>query len=233
MHEVIKWAGAVPMLVGFGLALGLNPALYGTTADTLARNTNVGARLTWLLAGLVSGATLLVLVLHGFDPTSLMSGLRSTVTEAVLSRTVDLAAGALFVIAAAAVVVWKRRVPVLPPHKKRDTKSNAQSISYFAIGASSAIVGFTTLPIMYLTGRLVVSLSPHPPFWVLAYMIFLAALVAPFVGLALIWSRFPATARKVTGAYTRVLESDYRPLTAVLLALAGLVLLGLGLFLHR
>lgn len=234
MDTAMTWLAAVPTLIGFGLALGLNPALYGATADTLARNQNIKIRLFWLLAGLVAGATVLVLVLHSFNPTNFVTAARGHVDAAVLNRTVDLVAGVILLAGAATMAVWASRVREPPRRKKkREPKQNARPFSLFALGFGSAIIGFTTLPIMYLTGRLIVSLSSDPIIWLAAYAVFLAALVAPFVSLAWTWSRFPATTQNLTALYQRLLQWDFRWVAAAVMALGGLVLLGLAVFVHR
>ncbi|MFV0432784.1 MAG: hypothetical protein ACK5LO_02200 [Leucobacter sp.] len=233
MAEIVKWAAALSSLVGFALAMGLNPALYGATADMLARDVEAGPRLRWMVGGLAVGATLLFVIFLSFDPRNLETALKGRVDAAVLNRGVDVVAGIMFLVAATAVTHWRLRVPELPQRPAKTPKSNAGSISYFAIGFSSAVVGFTTLPLMYLTGRVVSALSPDLALRALAYCVFLVALGAPFFTLAWVWSRFPALAKKITAFYTRVLHSDYRWPLAVLLALAGLTFLGLALFAHR
>lgn len=233
MNEIVKLVTALPVLIGFGLALGLNPALYGATADTLARNQNVWGRLAWMIAGLATGATVLVLLLHSFDPRNLETMLRNKVDAAILSRNVDLIAGIVFLVAALAIVVWKRRVRALPTKPARVPKQNAASLSFFSLGLSCSIIGFTTLPIMYLTGRMVTGVSEDLPLRLLAYGVFLVSLAAPFLLLAWTWTRFPRLASKVTDSYAKAQHWDYRGVTAAFLAVAGLVLIVLALVFNR
>lgn len=56
MHELAKWGTTLVALIGFALALGLNPALYGATADVLARHQQALPRVAWMVAGLSFGA---------------------------------------------------------------------------------------------------------------------------------------------------------------------------------
>lgn len=233
MHAVTSWLAAMPTLIGFGLALGLNPALYGATADTLARNQNVRARLTWLLTGLAVGATVLVLVLHGLNPADLMSTVQQRGDAVVENRIVDLVVGTLMLVGAAAMALWVGLVPEVPRKPARESDENSAPASLFLLGFSSAIVGFTTLPIMYLTGRLVASLSSDLVLRLVAYAVFLAALVGPFVVLAWLWSRFPAATQKVTDLYGKVLAWDSRRVACVVMAFGGLSLLGFAVFWHR
>lgn len=233
MQDIARWIVALTTLIGFGLTLGLNPALYGATADMLARNLRVAAKMSWMVAGLATGATILFVLLQTFDPTNLVTAIRGDVDTALLSRTVDLVAGAVFLLAAAAVAWWSWRIPTRSVAPLRAPKGAGRSWSYFPLGLSCSIVGFTTLPIMYMTGRVTASLSSHVAPRIAAYIVFLIALAAPFVLLAWVWGRFPTLSARITGYYARVMAWDYRWAFACLLAAAGLVFLGLGLFLQR
>lgn len=232
MHDVTKWAAAVPTLIGLGLALGLNPALYGATADSLARGVRVWPRLFWMLLGLCAGATVLVIALHSFNPDAWVSLVSGHVHAVLVNRIFDLIAGIAFLVAAASVIIWRIKRPTLQMHEKRAPSADAHPISFLTLGLSCSVIGFTTLPIAYLTGQVVIGLGPNPVLRGLAYLVFLVALVAPFVVLALVWSRFPKATARVTSAYTRALQWDYRWLTALILVLAGLVALAFAIW-HR
>lgn len=233
MQDVLKWIAAVPSLVGFGLALGLNPALYGATADILARGRSVRPSLTMLLSGLVAGATVLVLVLHGANPANLVSGVRERGDAVIENDLIDLIVAVILLLAASAMLLWVRRVPEPPRKPRRETDVSTPPASLFVLGFSSAIIGFTTLPIMYLTGRLVVSISSDIVLRLVAYAVFLVALVAPFVLLAWIWSRFPTASGKVTELYGRILAWDFRWVAFVVMLLCAIALLIFTLFFHR
>ena len=84
MDDLARWAAALTTMVGLGLTLGLNPALYGATADMLAQNTRVPARMGWMVGGLATGATILYLLLQSFDPTEFVAAAERSTTEAVL-----------------------------------------------------------------------------------------------------------------------------------------------------
>lgn len=229
MHEVARWMAGLSALVGFGLAMGLNPALYGATADMLARDVQTWRRLCWMVGGLFAGATVLFVLFQSFDPTNLVALLEQRVDEAALNAVVDLVAGILLLLGGIAVVVWRLRVPVRPTRPVKAPKPSAQPFSYFALGFSSAVVGFTTLPLMYLTGRVTSGLAHDLLGRLLAYGVFLVALGAPFFALAWLWSRFPTLSRRVGAFYTEALAKDYRIAFAVLLAVSGVALIVLAL----
>lgn len=232
MVEVVRWGSALLTLIGFGLAMGLNPALYAATADMLARDVKVTTRLCWMLFGLAGGATLLLLIFHSFDPTNIVAAFRGRFDAALVNRTIDLVVAGLFLLAAALVTWWKLRVPELRTKPKKTPKTRSAGYAYFFIGLS-ACIGFTTLPIMYLTGRLITTLSSDLVIRVIAYGVFLLALAAPFVALVAVWSKFPALTAKATGLYVHAARWDYRRALIVLLVLAGALFLGLALLAPR
>lgn len=233
MQDLARWVVALSTLVGFGLTMGLNPALYGATADMLARNMHVAARMSWMVAGLATGATALFALLQTFDPTNLVIAIRGDVDAALLSRVVDFVVGAIFLAIAALIAWWVFRVPTRPIRPAWARAENAPAITYFPLGLSCAVIGFTTLPIMYMTGRVTAGLTSHLGLRLTAYAVFLVALVGPFLVLAWIWSRFPTISRHVTEFYARITHGDYRWASVALLGVAGLVFIGLGLFAER
>ncbi len=233
MIDAAKWVVALSTLIGLGLALGLNPALYGATADMLARNTQVAARMSWMIAGLATGATILYVLLQSFDPTGLVTAVEQDADAAILSRRVDLVAGAVFLLAAVAVAWWRLRIPQRSARASPPVKTRARSSGYFWLGLSCSVIGFTTLPIMYTTGRIAAGVSTELLPRLLAYGVFLLALAAPFVLLAGVWSRFPTAGASVSRVYDRVLHADFRWAYAAILALAGSVCIGFGMLAGR
>lgn len=221
MHEVGKWVATLATLVGFALTMGTNPALYGATADMLARRLRAYPRLSWMAAGLFLGATVLFAVLQTFNPTSFVNTLRDDVDTALLSRNVDLAVGAVLILLAAVLGVWKIRVRIRPQKPPKPPATNAGALGYFLIGLSGSVIGFTPLPIMYLTGQLIADLSPHAAPRIIAYLVFLVALGGPYFALAWVWHRFPRASQKISNAYTRALRWDYRSTLAVIFAISG------------
>lgn len=224
--------GAVVSLVGFGLALGLNPALYGATIDMLARSGKPTRRLLWMLGGLFIGATALFFVLQGLNPNHLVNVLKKDLNEALLNRIVDAVAGALFILGGTAVVVWKLRVPARKKPDPKPPKSGSGLWSYFVVGLGSSIIGFTTLPIMYLVGRVVTGATSNLGFRAGLYAVFLAALASPFVLLAFVWSRFPKFSKAFQDRYTKALAGDYRYLFGGLSIAVGIGFVAFAIFSH-
>lgn len=225
MTQLLSWMTTITALVGFGLSLGLNPALYGATADMLARGLPVRARLGFMISGLWAGATALFLLLQAFNPTSMVSVIKHRAQDDLFNRTVDLAVGIIFLVLAGGVAAWTVRVRTLPSPKPKPVKNDTRPVGYFFIGLSSAVIGFTTLPIMYLVGRMTTSLTPHLVPRLFVYAVFLVALASPFVAIAWAWARFPAYTDRVSNFYSRALQRDYRWAAVVLCATIGIVFL--------
>ncbi|MCT2084876.1 hypothetical protein M3D75_01965 [Microbacterium enclense] len=228
MTDVARWAAALSTLVGLGLSLGLNPALYAATTSVLAQNTRIASRIGGMIVGLALGATALYFLLQTFDPTALVSAAEERASAAVRDARVDAIAGALFLVGAASVVVWKVRAPARPP-RPAAAAPRTRPWSYVALGLACSVVGFTTLPIMYMTGRVTEGLSADPALRLAAFAVFLAALAAPFAGLAGAWTLFPSAATTVNGAYARLARTDHRWLYAGVLAAVALTCFGFAL----
>ncbi len=221
--------GAVLSLLGFGLALGLNPALYAATVDMLARTKNPGQRLTLMIAGLFVGATALYFILQGLNPDHLVKVVEGDLDKAVMDRVVDAVAGGAFIGAGLVLAMWRVHEPQLKQKEPKKPKEDAGIWSYFVLGLGASVIGFTTLPIMYLVGRVVAAATHVFVLKVVLYALFLVALAAPFVLLAFAWSRFPKFTGAFTRYYTKLLKFDYRIVAAVLSFLVGVVLIVGGL----
>lgn len=153
VQELLKWIGALAMLTGFALTMGGNPALYAATADMLARKTRWLPRIIWMTAGLALGSTVLFAIFQFVNPNSFVHAVRGRVDDLLLNIWVDLVAGVVFLLAAAGIAAWRILRPTLPVRAPSEPKPDAKPYSYFVISVSSSIIGFTTLPVMYLTGR--------------------------------------------------------------------------------
>lgn len=221
MQELLTWGSAIAVLIGFGLTMGANPALYGATADMLARKVRPLPRLSWMVGGLVLGATILYVVFQSFNPTSFVNVLRHKLDSALLSRAVDLGLGVCFLLLALIMLVWVLRVRTLPERPAKAPKQHAHMSGYFVIGFGSSFIGFTPLPILYLTGRITTNLSPDWAPRLIAFAVFLVALGGPFFLLAWLWQRFPTLTERITGFYQRAQHWDYRLLSAAIFMLAG------------
>ena len=221
--------GAGLSLLGFGLAMGLNPALYAATVDMLARAKNPGRRLTLMIAGLFTGATALFFALQGLNPDHLVKVVETDLDKAVMDRLVDAVAGGVFIGAGLVLAAWRVHEPQLKQKAPKKPKENAGIWSYFVLGLGASVIGFTTLPIMYLVGRVIAAATHALALKAALYALFLVALAAPFLLLAFAWSRFLKFTDAFSRYYARLLKFDYRTIAAVLSVLVGAALIVGGL----
>lgn len=228
MTDVARWIAALSTLAGLGLTLGLNPALYAATVDALAQNTRVATRVGGMIGGLFVGATALYLALQSFDPTALVAVAEERANDAVRDARVDAIAAAVFLLAALAILGWRVRQPVRAVKATASTPPRSRVWSSFVLGLGCSIIGFTTLPIMYMTGRVTDGVTGDPVLRIAAFAVFLVALALPFAGMAGLWSFFPDAGRRVSAVYARVSHADHRLLAAAVLAAAGVACLVLA-----
>ena len=233
VQDLLSAAGNVALLIGFALTLGTHPATYGATVDMLARKTRWLPRVLWMSIGLIVGATTLFTLFQFVNPDAFVHRLVGDLDRFALNHTVEIVVGVGCLLAASGVGIWRLAQPKLSVKTPQEPKSQSLFAGYFVIGFSAAIVGFTTLPVMYLVGRIVTGLSPHLGIRAAGYGVFLFFLVAPFFVIALLWTRFPALTQRVYPIYMRALAWDYRWWVAGLLAVCGVGLLGYALFIHR
>ena len=98
------------------------------------------------------------------------------------------------------------------------------------IGASNAVIGVSGVATMYMTARLIRDISGNDAVRIGFYLLFVVALVSPYVALMVIWKRIPALSTRIPALLKRLSEIDFRPWEALLTLLAGLVFLGLGVW---
>ncbi|PRI10379.1 hypothetical protein [Leucobacter massiliensis] len=233
MPELLKWLGAVPVLLGFALTVGINPSTSAATVDVLVRRTRWLPRVCWMTGGLALGATLLFVLFLFVNPTTFVEDVEGRVTRVVRDRALDAVAGAALLAAATAVAAWRLLRPGLPPRRRRPVRGHEPAGVYFALGLTSSFTGFTPLPVMYLTGRVVSSLGPAWLPQLVAYLLFVCVLVAPYFALGLAWTHLPALASRIAAGFDRLQRWDYRWAVAGFLAVAGAVVLGLVVFTGR
>lgn len=230
MQEFVTWFATLPVLAGLALSVGSNPATYAATTDVLARQAPWLPRVGSMSAGLALGATALFTLFHFFNPNGFVDGAKRGIEHVALHRGVDLTAGATLVAVAIGLASWRIAQPTRPAKPSKQAPTSARLSAYFAIGLSSSVIGFATLPAMYLTSHVVSSANPHLVPRALAYAVFLAFLVGPFFVLGVLWDRFPSAAGRINALYARLLGADFRLPTAAFLALAGVALICFGLF---
>lgn len=223
--DMLRFAGAVASLVSIGVFMGFSPLLVAVSLGLLARVKRAIRALTFLLLGLIIGATFILLVLQVFDPRSLQAVLSNDVEKLAVRSSVDLTAGTLFLIVA--VIMWLRLKK--PPRPKKPPKElQGKPWEMTLIGFSDTVFAFSGFATMYVVARILRSISDDAAVRVLAYAIFVIAMVAPYVLLAWAWKRFPTISSAIVRFFSRVAAADYRPWAAGVTLLIGAIFVGLG-----
>ncbi len=223
--DLIRLGGAALSLLGLGVVMGVSPTLIAVALRALTEMKRPNRAIGFMLAGLTAGSTALLLVLQIVDPRSFEALLKHDVEGVLVRRSVDLLAGALFLVAS--VPMWVRaRAPRKPRAPKPPPTGNPWEM--VLIGALNAVVSVSGIATMYLTARLIRGASDNDILRVAGYAIFVLALVSPYVLLAWVWERFPRVSRRLSAFFGRLAAADLRPAEAALTSLVGLIFLGLG-----
>lgn len=223
--DLLRFAGAAVSLASIGVLMGFSPLLIAMSLNVLARVRRAIRALTFLLLGLIMGATFILLVLQVFDPRSLQAVLSNDIEKLAVRSSVDLTAGTLFIIAA--VIMWLQMKR--PPRPKKPLKEpQGKPWEMTLIGFSDTVLAFSGFATMYVVARILRSVSDHDAVRVLAYAIFVAAMVAPYVLLAWAWKRFPTVSSAIVRFFSRIATVDYRPWATGLTLLIGVIFIGLG-----
>lgn len=228
--EIARGIGALISLVMLGLTFGFSPPLYGITLHLLARNGSPRRAILSLTTGMVLSATLLLLAFRTFDPSALAHELSLQVEHLLVQTVVDLVAGGLLVIGGF-LFAWLSRRPVavsggVPAHQRGRTEHPQAMIG---VGFANTAIGVAPPVTMYITGRVIAGATTHLTLQFAAYAVFLAAVVAPYLGAAYAWRRIPGVSTRVTRVWARLMRLDLRRYIAWGLVIAGIVFLVIGI----
>ncbi|SPF67751.1 Glycolipid exporter Gap/Sap [Propionibacterium ruminifibrarum] len=211
------WAAAGSM-IGLGLLMGFSPTTYALVVHLLTVARRPGRSVAWICVGLAAIATVMLVLFHFVDPDRLTDLFRARASALLIRRGVDLVAGVLALAAGAAQLVdWRVNLP----RRRRPRASHGGSPSHLIGLGVVAGIGLSEPATMYVTGRVIASVTHDVVVAGLLYLVFLAALVGPYLGAVLAWVRMPRVADAVRTFFERAARLDHRPI-------AGAVLLGIG-----
>lgn len=211
------WA-AVGSMIGLGLLMGFSPTTYALVVHLLTVARRPGRSVAWICVGLAAIATVMLVIFHVVDPDRLTALFRARASALLIRRGVDLVAGVLALAAGAAQLVdWRVNLP----RRRRPRASHDGSPSHLIGLGVVAGIGLSEPATMYVTGRVIASVTHDVLVAGLLYLVFLTALVGPYLGAVLAWVRMPHVADAVKTFFERASRLDHRPI-------AGAVLLGIG-----
>lgn len=219
-------------IVVYALAMGLRPEIHAATAELLARGESVLQKLTWMMAGLALGATLMFVVLQFVNPTNFLKFLHTEIDKTIINSRIELITGAAFVGIGMGIAVWR----IVRPHpRSKGTRTQAKqatkasAIMHFSIGLASPIFAFTSWPVMYLVVRTISASDERLFVRILVFALFLLLLITPYMLLAWAWPRFPAFAQWAHSGYIRLSHADWRLILSAVCTLSGLSIIAFQL----
>ncbi|WP_316671093.1 hypothetical protein [uncultured Propionibacterium sp.] len=222
------WAAAVSM-IGLGLFMGFSPTTYALVVHLLTGSRRPGRDIAWICVGLVAAATIMLVVFHFVDPERLTALLRLRASALLVRRGTDLVAGLLTLIAGLAQLVdWHLHAP---RGRRPRAHRGERAPSMIGLGLADGI-GLSEPATMYVTGRIIASTADGIAVGALLYLVFLVALVGPYLGAAAVWARVPRLADAMRRLFEHVSELDHRPAVGAVLIGVGIVFVLLAA-LHR
>lgn len=228
---MIALAGVAASLVGFGLLYAFSPSTYALVLHILTTSQRALRTIAWLCLGMALAALGCLLLFRVVDPETLTALAKTRAEEVLVRRGVDLAAGAVLLLAGI-IAAMRARGPRPAPKPRRAVRRGEPAGHMILLGAAEALTSVSGMATMYVAGRVIASASRDLLVQALLVAVLLAAVMAQHLLVAWLWGRFPALARRVTALYDRLVAIDRRPLLAAGLLVAGAVFLVLGILPH-
>ncbi len=181
----------------------------------------------FMLLGLILGATVILLALQVIDPHTLETLVSRDIEKVLVRHSVDLAAGALFLTAG--IIMAVRRAD-LRNRRGRTGKPTGKAGAMVLIGISNTVISFSDFATMYMVARIVRAVSEDIIIRGIVYLVFIAAMIAPYVLLTWAWNRFPKVSAKLSAFFTRIANANLRPWATALTPLAAVIFLAMGIW---
>jgi cytochrome c biogenesis protein CcdA len=224
--EVLRLTGAVVSVVGLGIVMRLSPTLIALTLRVLTDATRAYRAVAFMLLGLTIGTTLILLILQVIDPHTFEAAISGDLRQLLVRRGIDLLAGAIFIIAAIVMGLRARRPP---REKKPHRRLSGTPWEMTLLGLTNTLMGFSGFATMYAVARVIRAASGDDALKALTYVIFVAAMVAPYVLLAWAWRRLPSESAAVKRFFSRIAEVDVRPWATALTLVLGLAFVAMAI----
>ena len=227
VSDLVRLVGAAISLIGLGLVMGISPTTIAVSFRVLTDVPRAKRAMGFMLLGLILGATVILLALQVIDPHTLETLVSRDIEKVLVRHSVDLAAGALFLTAGIIMAVRLRRPPKPKrPHRKPTGKAGAMIL----IGISNTVISFSDFATMYMVARIVRAVSEDIIIRGIVYLVFIAAMIAPYVLLTWAWNRFPTVSAKLSAFFTRIANANLRPWATALTLLAAVIFLAMGIW---
>ncbi|MET1007745.1 MAG: hypothetical protein ABWX96_19505 [Propionibacteriaceae bacterium] len=209
----------IGILVGLGIVMAISPTTFGIELGAVEGSPDARRRVLIIAAAVALSSTLLALVFLVINPTALHALWTGKLQPIVEQHWVDAFAGLVLVLVG--VRQWRRAAR--PPRPKRDQSRLDRPGALFAFVAAESLVSTTGPATMYLVVHTVSTIRPAA-LWPVGYVVFLIALVAPYVFLGVAITRIPAAARWLSHLAHALAERDLRrPIAGTVIAAGALL----------
>lgn len=224
--EAVRLAAVLTSLVGLGLVTGTSPTMYAMVLRLLGRDATTPTPLIALVGGFAAGTMLLVLLLQVVDPRSIEFALEGDVEREVVRRGVDLVAGSALLLGGLVVLVRSRRQAARPARPAVPERPRRLVLT----GLLDGLFSLSSIAPVYVMARTVRSVSADDVVRLVGLVVFMLALVAPYLLLGWAWRRAPRLTGRLNRLGDRVGATDVRPLAGAALVVVGASFLAFGLW---
>ena len=207
------------ILLGLGLAMAFSPTTFGIEIGAVEGSRDARQRVLVIAAAVAAASTLLALLFLVINPTALHALWTGKLQPIVEQRWVDGVVG--LVLVTVGIVQWRRAA--VPRREKHSQSRLDRPGPLFLFVLAESLVSTTGPATMYLVVHNLSTIRPAA-LWPIGYLVFLVALVAPYVFLGIAVTRIPSAARWLSRLQSDLASRDLRRPIAVALMIAGALL---------
>lgn len=192
--------GTIIGLIALGVTASFSPTLYALTA-AVSQSKKPAELLRSKLYGIVMGILFLAALFQFFHPDALINVFNSTVTALVISTWFHIIIGGIFI----ATGLMRLQAPVVREVTKTPrTPTLSGRWATASIGFLKTSFKLSAVASVFVATRIIVEASPVAIGRLFLFAVFIAATLAPFVGLYFVFKRSPRLIVKARAQFTRI-----------------------------
>jgi len=192
--------GTIAGLVALGLVASFSPTLYALTA-AVSQSKQPVELLRSKLYGIVVGILFLAALFQFFHPDALVNVFNSTVTALVISTWFHILIGGIFIASG----ILRLQSPVIreatTPPRPQAARGRWATASFGFIKTSFKLSAVASV---FVATRIIFEASPLAIGRLILFCVFIAAALAPFVGLFFLFRRSPRLIVRARAHFSRI-----------------------------
>ncbi|KHL19615.1 hypothetical protein CLV56_4066 [Mumia flava] len=214
-------------LAGLGLVMSFSPTLYALEVTVLTRADHPVRLSHVIVAGVLTGAAGMVLLLQVFNPDAWAQLLSGRVQAVLLQRGFDIVVGSAFVLVGVRLIA-RRREP-RPERSKPRGRILESARTLFAFTSLNTLASVGGAASTYVALRLIREADGDLLLHTVAFAVFFAAIIAPYV--LLLWGadRLPSLRARSEPAAEWLRAQPWHRIGGIALIAVGGVLVGAAL----